>query len=381
MEKKRICFVVAIPGTANAFLRDHIEALSQDYDVYLIGNIPNAEAVRGLKLTGWHRIEIERGISLWRDLKAVWQVWRYFRTMKFDAVHSVTPKAGLVTALAGFVAGVKQRTHIFTGQVWAVRKGFMRWMLKSLDKVITLLDNHILVDGKSQRAFLVQEGVLREGQAEVFGEGSISGVNTHRFVPNPIVRKEIRSKVGIEDKTLVYIFLGRLNHDKGIGELYEAFNRLAAETKNVFLLLVGRDEEGYLERLSLYPNIIDGLNFCFFGHTSEPEKVLAAGDVFTLPTYREGFGTSVLEAASVGMPSITTDAYGVIDASIEGETGMRCKVGDKDSLYTCMRQFYDHQELVQKMGDAARQRVLEHFSGETLTKHWVGFYHSMLNYN
>lgn len=381
MEKKKICFVVAIPGTANAFLRDHIEALSQDYEVYLIGNIPNAEAVRGLKLAGWHRIEIERGISLLRDLKAVWQSYRYFKKMQFDAVHSVTPKAGLVAALAGGLAGIKHRTHIFTGQVWATRTGVMRWILKSLDKVIVRCDNHILVDGKSQRSFLIQNGVLKEGQAEVFGEGSISGVNIHRFVPDASARQEIRMQIGIPAGTLVYIFLGRLNHDKGIGELCEAFNRMAGETKDVFLLFVGSDEEGYLERLTSFHHIKDGLNFCFYGHTSEPEKVLNAGDVFTLPTYREGFGTSVLEAACVGLPSITTDAYGVMDASVEGVTGLRCKVGDSDSLYSCMRQLYDHQELVLKMGDAARQRVLEHFSGETLTKHWVAFYHSILNYN
>ena len=379
MLKKKICFIVAIPGTAKAFLREHIEALSQEHEVYLMGNIPDAEAISGLKLAGWHRIEIERGISLLRDLKAVWQAWRYFRKMKFDAVHSVTPKAGLVTALAGWLAGIKHRTHIFTGQVWATRKGLMRWLLKSLDKLIVLIDNHILVDGRSQRSYLIQEGILKEGQAEVFGEGSISGVNTHRFVPNDTARQEIRQQIGIPDGTLVYIFLGRLNRDKGIGELYEAFNHLAGETKDVFLLFVGRDEEGYLERLPLYSNIRDGVNFCFYGHTSEPEKVLTAGDVFTLPTYREGFGTSVLEAACVGLPSITTDAYGVLDASVEGVTGLRCKVGDAESLYDCMKQFHDQRELVTRMGQAARKRILEHFSGELLTKFWVEFYHKLLN--
>lgn len=376
--RKKICFVVAIPGTAKAFLRDHIEVLNQDYDVHLVGNISNADAVVGLKLAGWHHIEIERGISLWRDLKAVWQAWRYFRKMKFDAVHSVTPKAGLVTALAGWLAGIKHRTHIFTGQVWATRKGVMRWLLKSLDKLIVLLDNHILVDGRSQRSYLIQEGILKEGQAEVFGEGSICGVNTHRFVPDESARKEIRKQIGIPDGTLVYIFLGRLNHDKGIGELYEAFNRLAGETKDVFLLFVGNDEEGYLKRLPTYPNIKDGVNFCFYGHTSQPEKVLNAGDVFTLPTYREGFGMSVLEAACIGLPSITTDAYGVLDASVEGVTGLRCKVGDEDSLYDCMKQFHEQPQLVVKMGAASRRRVLQQFSCEVMTLYWLDFYRRLL---
>ena len=376
--KKKISFVVAIPGTATAFLRDHINALSQEYEVFLIGNIPDEKAIGGLLLAGWHHIDIERGISIGRDLKATWQAYRYFRRMKFDAVHSVTPKAGLVTALAGWLAGIRHRIHIFTGQVWATRRGIMRWLLKSLDKLIVMLDNHILVDGRSQRAFLIQEGVLREGQATVFGEGSISGVNTRRFVPDMDAREEIREQLGISKDTLVFIFLGRLNHDKGIGELYEAYNRLAGERKDVFLLLVGSNEEGYLEKVQEYKCIREKENFCFYGHTSTPEKVLVAGDVFTLPTYREGFGTSVLEAACVGLPSITTDAYGVMDASIEGVTGLRCKVGDAMSLYECMKQFCDCRDLVRQMGDAARERVLSHFSGEQSTQHWVNYYHALL---
>lgn len=226
--KKRICFVVAIPMTAAVFLKDHIRVLSEEYDVYLVGNIQSEDEVKNLAITGWHSIEIERGISLTKDLKAVALLKSYFTEMKFDAVHSVTPKAGLVTALAGKLAGIKHRTHIFTGQVWATRTGAMRLLLKSIDKVIANCDNHILVDGKSQRAFLEKEGVLKPGKALVFCDGSIAGVNSERFVPDTETRKDEREKMGIKDDMLTYIFLGRLNHDKGIGELYEAYNRLAA---------------------------------------------------------------------------------------------------------------------------------------------------------
>lgn len=376
--KKKICFVVAIPTTARAFLRDHIAALSKEYDIYLMGNIKDKQDISILNLTGWQQIDIERGISLWRDLKAVWQAWRYFQKMRFDAVHSVTPKAGLVSALAGKLAGIKHRTHIFTGQVWATQKGVMRYLLKFMDKMIARLDNHILVDGKSQRAFLVSEGVLREGQAEVFGKGSISGVNSKRFVPNAEARKTIRAELGIKDKMLCFIFMGRLNHDKGIGELYEAFNRLAEKMQDVYLLLVGRDEENYLDKLSRYNNIVKGSNFHFYGLTPKPETVLNVGDVFVLPTYREGFGSSVLEAACVGLPSICSDAYGVQDAYIEKETGLRCHVGDVESLYQCMKYMYEHPEEVKRMGENSRKRAIADFNGEKLTHYWVDFYKKIL---
>ena len=376
--KKKICFVVAIPLTARAFLKDHIEALSKEYEVYLVGNIQSDADVEGLSLAGWHHVEIERGISLWHDIKAVWQTRRYFKWMKFDAVHSVTPKAGLVTALAGILAGIRHRTHIFTGQVWATRNGLSRWLLKILDKMIARLDNHILVDGKSQRAFLVREGVLRDGQAEVFAKGSISGVNSDRFVPDARARADIRQKLGVGDNVMVFVFLGRLNHDKGIGELYEAFNQLATEVNDVFLLLVGGDEEGYIKKLNEYGNIVEGKNFYYYGLTPQPEKVLNAGDVYVLPTYREGFGSSVLEAACVGLPCICSDAYGVVDAYVENETGLRCHVGDPISLYQCMKKMHDNPEMVKQMGDRSRQRALTDFSGKKLTECWMKFYKEML---
>ena len=378
--KKKICFVVAIPITAAAFLKDHIKALSVNYDVYLVGNIQSEEDVKNLAIEGWHRIEIERGISPRKDLIAVFALKRYFNTMRFDAVHSVTPKAGLVTALASKLAGIKHRTHIFTGQVWATKSGLMRQILKSIDKIIAKCDNHIMVDGKSQRSFLEGEGVLKPGKALVFCEGSIAGVNSERFVPDALARKEEREKIGIKDGMLTYIFLGRLNHDKGIGELYEAYNRLAAEEKDVFLLLVGSDEEGYIERLPEYKNIKEGENFHYYGLTSEPEKVLNAGDVFVLPTYREGFGSSVLEAACIGLPCICSDAYGVLDAYIDGKTGLCCHVGDSDSLYKCMRRMYDNPELRKSMGAKSRERALRDFKGSDLTQCWVDFYKEILQH-
>lgn len=377
--KKRICFVVAIPGTAQAFLRDHIQALSEVYDVYLVANIKCAEDVKGLALAGWHHADIERRISPWADFKAVWEMFTYLKKMKFDAVHSITPKAGLVTGIAARLCGIKHRIHIFTGQYWASRTGLMNWATKEVDKMIIALDNHILVDGKSQRAFLVREGLLHEGQAIVFGAGSICGVNAKRFVPNIQIRNQLREEMGIDEKVLTFIFLGRLNHDKGIGELYEAFNRLAGEVKDVFLLFVGSDEEGYLNRLSSYTNIIPGKNFHFYGPTPRPEDLLNAGDVFVLPTYREGFGSSVIEAACVGLPSICSDAYGVQDAYVENETGLKCFVGDVESLYQCMRRFYDEPNLKVWMGTNSRERALKEFDGEEITNCWVNYYKELLS--
>lgn len=379
MAKKKICFVVAIAGTAQSFLCDHIRALSEDYDVYLAGNIKDVKEVELLDLTGWKQIDIERPISLGKDLKAVRQLSSYFKKMKFDAVHSVTPKAGLVCALAGFIARVPIRIHIFTGQVWATRKGAMRFMLKSLDWLIAKLNTHILIDGNSQKSFLIQQGVVSDTKAHVLGDGSISGVNMVRFNPSVDTRIATRKELSITNDKVVFVFMGRLNHDKGLHELLPAFNRLVETNKNAFLLLLGMDEENIAATFGQYNNLTRE-NFLYYGATREPQRMLQVGDVFVLPTYREGFGSSVIEAACLGLPTITSDAYGVLDASVPGETGLQCKVGDVESLYACMKELVDNAEMRKAFGNAGHKRVQDKFAGAVVVKHWKEYYDKLLSY-
>lgn len=379
MAKKKIAFVVAIPGSAESFLADHIAKLQEHYDVHLVANFPeNYDGSMFFKDVTFHYVPIQRSINLGADWKALWSLKKLFKQEKFECVHSVTPKAGLLTALAGLLAGVPHRVHIFTGQVWATRTGAMRMLLKSMDKIIAMQNTKILVDGEGQRQYLIKEGVLKEKNSKVPAEGSIAGIKLDRYVISESVRKQEREKLGLSDDKVVYIFLGRLNHDKGIGELYEAFNRLVVECPNSVLLFYGMDEEGYDAKAAAYPNIRKGENYFFPGLTRIPFNALQAGDVFVLPTWREGFGVSVLEAQALGLPVITSDAYGVVDASVEGVTGLRCGVNDPVGLYKCMKQYYDDAELRMSHGQAGRERVETHFSNDVVGKAWLDIYLEML---
>lgn len=194
MVKKKIAFVVAIPLTATAFLMDHIAALQRSYEVHLICNFPDEESKRTFEAKGitCHSAPILRNINLIGDLKGLFALRKIFRKERFDCVHSVTPKAGLLTACAGWLARVPNRVHIFTGQVWATRKGAMRMMLKMMDKLIALFDTRILVDGEGQRQFLIKNGVLTEKNSSVPANGSIAGIKLERYVISDQVRRAER---------------------------------------------------------------------------------------------------------------------------------------------------------------------------------------------
>ena len=379
MAKKKVCFVVAVPGSAESFLRDHISTLQEEFEVHLVANFPDGyDGSQWFRNVEFHHVEIQREINIVKDLKSIISLYRLFKKEQFDCVHSVTPKAGMVNAIAGWLAGIKNRIHIFTGQVWCTRKGIMRYVLKSIDRIIATLDTKLFVDGEGQRQFLIRERVLKADNSMVIANGSIAGVRLERFVISDDVRNNERAKLCLKDDDICYIFLGRLNHDKGIGELYEAFNKLVSECPKSRLVLYGTDEEGYDPKADTFPNIKRGVNYFYQGLTTQPFNALQAGDVFVLPTWREGFGMSVIEAQGLALPVITSDAYGVVDASVEGETGLRCKVGDPDSLYKAMKIYYEHPEMIRQHGEAGRKRVIEKFDNRLVSQAWLTIYKDML---
>lgn len=377
-QRKRICFVSARPGSIKTFLSSHIEALSKDYDIYMVANFSDSpkEYILGVKNT--YNVEIKRPISIGADLKAVKKLTQYFKKMKFDSVHSLTPKAGLITALAAKVAGINERIHIFTGQVWATRKGPMRTLLKTMDRIIVGLDNHILVDGESQRQYLIKNKIVTEKNSKVLGVGSICGVDIERFNPTEDERRKQRKTFGLSDDKVVFCFMGRLNRDKGVFELLKAFNDLLPECLNAYLVMFGRDEENCLSHLSEYPNLKEGVNFTYGGPTNNPQLSLQVADVFVLPTHREGFGMSIIEASCLGLPIICSDAYGVADTIVDNETGIRCKVGDVPSLIEALKFMYNNPAERKRMGRNGRQRVLKLFAGEIIVQAWVDFYKEIL---
>ena len=378
--KKKVCFVVSSPFTAKAFLLKHFEYLSEDFDIYLVANfeIERTNYFKDIKdIKDIKNIKIHRSISFYKDIKALISLVAYFRKMNFDVVHTVTPKAGLLGVFASRLAGIKKRIHIFTGQVWHTKTGLFKKMLMLLDRFIVWNATSILVDGESQRQFLIKNKIVKDISSFVLGTGSISGVDTNRFVPNESVKLEVRKELGIKKNEVVYMFLGRMNIDKGINELADAFNKLQKKYSNIRLLLVGGDEQNMTAMINEKVENIESV--VFYGVTPFPERLLQVCDVFCLPSYREGFGTSIIEASLLEKPVICSDTYGLMETIIENQTGLRHKVADVNSLFLQMEKLINNKELREKLGKGGRTYVLENFSAEIISKKWVDFYKNILD--
>lgn len=372
----RVCFVVASPMTARAFLSGHIAALGERYAVELAVDADNVAELG--EIPSHARIvpmPIRRKVAPLADLAALAKLYLLFRRERYSAVGSVTPKAGMLAMLAAAMAGVPLRTHIFTGQVWATRTGWNRWLLKAADRLIARLATHVLADSPSQRDFVVAEGIAAAHKIRVLGDGSICGADGERFRPDVERRTAVRGAHRIPEEAVVFLFLGRLNRDKGVLDLAEAF--VVLDDPAAWLLVVGPDEaalRGEMERRL-------GAALArtrFVGYTERPEDFMAAADVFCLPSYREGFGMVIIEAAAAGIPSIGSRIYGITDAIEENVTGLLCRAGDAGELAGLMAMLARDAERRRAMGEAARARALRLFSREALTRAWVDFYRQLL---
>ena len=362
MTRRKLCIVATVPVALNVFMLPHIRELQGDFRIWLVSNGVATEIDMQLsEHVNFFQVRFARKIRLFQDLKALYEIWRFLKSVKFDCVLSIMPKTGLLAMLGALLAGVPVRVHIFTGQVWANKTGFSRFILKSFDKVIVRCSTNVLADSPSQREFLIEEGVVSADRISVMAEGSICGVDSVRFAADASLRQSTRQFLNIPDEAIVYLFLGRLNHDKGVHILVAAFKALAAREIRAHLLVVGPDEEGFDDILVSLEQKFAG-RMHRVGFTRTPEAYMCAADVFCLPSYREGFGSVVLEAASAGIPSVASRIYGLTDAVDDGVTGQLFTVGDIDALMNAMQRMASDALRRQQMGEAAKLRAISRFS-------------------
>ncbi len=373
MARKRICLVCADPATFDAFLFPHAVRLAADFEVAVAchGRPRRAGQVNAT----FHAVPVERRVNPLRDLRALLALRRLFRRERFDAVHSFTPKAGLLAMLAARATGVPRRLHTFTGQVWATQRGVKRSFLKALDRKLAGAATHVLADSASQARFLVAEGVVDDARLTVIGDGSICGVDLARFRPDPAARAAVRAELGIGTEALVLLFLGRLTRDKGVADLARAFAQMQAAPA-AWLVLVGPDEEEMQPRLrtALGDRVA---HVRFAPATAAPERFLAAADVLCLPSRREGFGSVIIEAAACGCPCVASRIYGITDAVEEGQGGLLHPPGDVAALRDCLGRLAADRELAARLGREARARAERLFPEQRLTDGLAAFYHAL----
>lgn len=315
-------------------------------------------------------IEVLRKISIWKDLKAVAETYRYIKEIKADVVTGHTPKGGLIAMLAAWLARVPIRIYLRHGLVYETSHGLKRALLINIDRLASRLATKIVCVSPSVARRSIEDGLNPESKQIVLAHGTCNGIDVERFCKDAInveATDALKKQLGIKEDDFIIGFAGRLVRDKGIVELVRAYQVIREQYQNVKLMLVGMLEI----RDALPDDVVNTIkedkgiiSTGYVGYASI-EKYYALMDVYVLPSYREGFPTSVLEASAMEIPVITTRATGCCDSIIDGETGFFIDHDAKEMEEAIMK-LYNNNTLCDKIGKAGRKMVVDNFRHEVV---------------
>jgi glycosyltransferase involved in cell wall biosynthesis len=373
--KLKVIRVVTASYVVPWHLSNTLKRMTQDFEVWVVGQgvSIHKDSYPEIRFVD---IDINRKTSPLADGFALFALCKLFLACKPDIVHSIMPKAGLLTAIAGFICRVPVRIHTFTGQTWVAQEGLSRHFYYLLDRLTNKLNTICLTDSPSQSAFLCDHGIFHRGKPlPVLSQGSLSGVDVARFNLAAHVQdaEQLRASLGIGRENFVFAYIARKTCAKGAVDILKAFADISDNFAGAILLFVGPDEDGEMAQLrksnpELFNKVID------VGHVSNHEVYLAVSNVLCLPSYREGFGSIVIDAAAMGIPAIGSRIPGLTDSIADGQTGLLFQAGDVAALASLMRACIEQPELCKAMGEKARIRVEELFTADKLYASLKQFY-------
>lgn len=370
----KLAIVTTVPMTIQAFWNGQLDYLQANgFDVTVItsgkGHFqqPSFQASwpEGIK---YKCIEMSRQIEPLQDLAALCKLILFLRKEKFDIVQYATPKASLLSAIAAWTNRVPVRLYLMWGLYYTTQTGVKRTIFKCFEHLICLLSTSIAPDSYGNCRFAVKEGLCTAGKISVVHNGSANGVDTERFHPQRLRREgeRIRAALQIPKTARLFGTIAPLVGDKGINELISAFEKLARAHSDVYLLIIGASAEkdplhsDTLEKIEQHPRILN------IGWQTNPELFLAAMNIFVLPTYREGFGMTNIEAGAMELPVISTKVPGPQESIIDGKTGLLVPARTVTPLVKAMKQLLDEPEFAKQLGIAGRQRVLQYYEQKEL---------------
>lgn len=375
--KNKILRSVTVPQSIGFFEEVIVKLKRDGYDMVVVTSLGKELEAFKQRHPQIKTVEVpmERRISIVKDLKSLWQMIKVMRKEKPYMVHSMTPKAGLLSMIASWFTGVPVRIHTFTGLVWPTEAGIKRKILMATDWLTCACATHINPEGQGVLNDLKNHGICRKPM-KVLGYGNVMGVDMERF--NPARFTDVKKN----EKEFRFVFVGRIVGDKGINELVEAFVRLNKEHPATKLALIGKYEANLdpvkPETLKLIEDnpCIDA---CGPKYGDDLLVEYMKSDCFVMPSYREGFPNTVLEAGAMGLPSIVTDINGSREIIIHGENGIIVPSKDSNALYEAMKQMIEDSSNREKMAANARTLIDSRFEKSFVQGCLIKFYDEILN--
>lgn len=352
--------ITTVPISLNSLLKGQLKMLNEHYEIVGVSS-PGSELEEVHQREGIRVIALpmERHISLVKDFISLIRMILLFLKEQPDMVHSLTPKAGLISMLAGWITGVPVRMHTFTGLVFPTATGFKQKLLIWMDRLTCACATHINPEGNGVKQDLMRYQITKK-TLKIIANGNINGINLDYFQKSPEIMQvaEAYRKEGF----FTFCFVGRMVRDKGINELVSAFVRLQEKYASTRLILVGPFERN-LDPVSpeTEKQIFGNPAIEFMDFQKDIRPFLAASDALVFPSYREGFPNVVLQAGAMGLPAIVTNINGSNEIIEPGKNGVIIESQNEEQLYLAMENFVLEQDKVRMMAQNCRTIIAEKF--------------------
>ncbi|MDP2527937.1 glycosyltransferase family 4 protein [Maribacter dokdonensis] len=365
MSNKKIIRVTTVASSLKILLKGQLSYMNQFYEVIGVSSkdpqLPEVTELEGIRTKG---IDMTRKITPFKDLRAVWQLYIYFRKEKPAIVHTHTPKAGTLGLLAALLARVPNRLHTIAGLPLMEATGKKRILLNTVEKITYACATKVYPNSKGLDTFVKQEKFTKPSKLKVIGEGSSNGVNIKHFDPSLFSdndKNRLKESLHIDNDEIVLIFLGRIVNDKGIHELVDAFVNISKKYKNVTLIVGGTPEK---ELDPIRPETENILNthpkIKLAGWIEDVRPYLAISDAMVFPSYREGFPNVVMQAGSMGVPVIASDINGSNEIIISGENGVIVPVKNTELLEKAISEFIER-DFNRYSPEKCRQMIIDRY--------------------
>ncbi len=374
-----------IPLSLNVLLKGQLRFLNEFYEV--VGITSEGQLLEELKQReGIKTIEVnmERGISPWKDLVSLCRLYKILKVEKPVIVHSITPKAGLLTMLAGKIAGVPIRIHTFTGLIFPTRKGAVQKLLIRMDQLLCWAATHIYPEGEGVKKDLINYRITSK-PLKVIGNGNVNGIDLNHFSPEQITEEQkenLKKELNIQDTDFVFVFVGRLVGDKGINELVNAFSLLKkteSPQRRSRLLLVGPlEQELDPLHLDILKEIENNPDILSVGFQKDVRPYFAVSHALAFPSYREGFPNVVMQAGAMGLPSIVSDINGCNEIIIENQNGVIVPVKDSEKLGEAMARMMLDQNYYDQLKINTRSMIQSRYEQSLVWEALLGEYNKLV---
>lgn len=362
--RPRILLGVTIDGSLGLMEGLPQYLVDQGWDVHVVSAPgPRLDALSSVEGVSTHAIAMVRDPSPFADLKSLIAWIALLRRVNPDVISVGTPKAGMLGSIAGLLTRVPHRVYHLRGLRLETETDIQRRIFSAIERLTMAASHRVLSVSKSLRQRVIDLGLVNQSKVVVIGAGSSNGVDVSRFQNTGIESKNTEGlalDLGLVPGVPVVGFVGRLARDKGLDVLVRARRILAERGIDYQLLIVGGiDDSSGADRINQLRQT--GRPLIQTGHVSDVSPYYRIMDILCLPTLREGFPNVVLEAAAMGVPTVTTSATGAIDSVVDEETGLIAEVASSHDLADKLGRLIMDESLRCALGKNARIHVKSNY--------------------